>query len=57
MTTLLLVLFCASFSHQCLEEKIQIIFYWSLSDSKSHQISRTLQSILANFNSAVVGKS
>ena len=31
-----------------------MIFYWSLSDSKSPQVSRTLLSILANLNIAVV---
>ena len=31
-----------------------MVFHWSLSDSKSPQVSRTLLSILAVFNSAVV---
>ena len=31
-----------------------MVFYWSLSDSKSPQVSRTLLSILAVFNNAVV---
>ena len=31
-----------------------MVFYWSLSDSKPHQVSRTLLSILAVFNNAVV---
>ena len=38
------------FSHQC---KL-MVFHWSLSDSKSPQVSRTLLSILAVFNNAVV---
>ena len=38
-----------SFSHQL------IAFHWSLSDSKSPQISRTLLSILGDLNNAVVG--
>ena len=31
-----------------------MVFHWRLSDSKSHQVSRTLLSILAVFNNAVV---
>ena len=31
-----------------------MVFHWSLSDSKSLQVSRTLLSILANLNNAVV---
>ena len=31
-----------------------MVFYWGLSDSKSPQVSRTLFSILADFNNAVV---
>ena len=31
-----------------------MVFHWSLSDSKSRQVSRTLLSILAVFNNAVV---
>ena len=31
-----------------------MVFHWSLSDSKSSQVSRTLLSILAVFNNAVV---
>ena len=31
-----------------------MVFHWSLSDSKSPQVSRTLLSILAVFNNAVV---
>ena len=40
----------SSFSHQ----RQQMVFHWSLSDSKSPQISRTLLSILADLNNAVV---
>ena len=39
-----------SFSHQ----RLLMVFYWSLSDNKSPQISRILLSILAVLNSAVV---
>ena len=39
-----------SFSHQC---KL-MVFHWSLSDSKSPQVSRTLLSILAVLNNVVV---
>ena len=38
------------FSHQ----RWLMFFQWSLSDSKSSQVSRTLLSILADFNNAVV---
>ena len=31
-----------------------MVFYWSLSDSKSPQVSRTFLSILAVLNNAVV---
>ena len=40
----------ASFSHQCQ----QVVSHWSLSNSKSHHISRTLLSILADLNTALV---
>ena len=30
-----------------------MVFHWSLSDSKSHQVSRTLRSILVDLNNAV----
>ena len=39
-----------SFSHKC----YLMVFYWSLSDSKSSQVSRTLLSILAVLINAVV---
>ena len=39
-----------SFSHQ----RYLVVFFWSLSDSKSHQVSRTLLSILADLSNAVV---
>ena len=39
-----------SFSHQ----RYLMVFHWSLSDSKSPQVSRTLLSILAVFNNGVV---
>ena len=41
-----------SFSHQ----RKLMVFHWRLSDSKSHQVSRTLLSILPVFNNAVVWK-
>ena len=31
-----------------------MIFHWSLSDSKSPQVSRTLLGIVANLNNAVI---
>ena len=43
-------LFIDSFSHQC---KL-MVFHWSLSDSKSLQVSRTLLSILVVLHNAVV---
>ena len=42
-----------SFESFSLQHQLKI-FNWSLSDSKSPQVSRTLLSILANFNSVVV---
>ena len=48
---LLLFITYKSFSHQ----RKLMVFHWSLSDSKSPQVSRTLLSILAVFNNAVVG--
>ena len=51
LVLVLLVLFThQSFSHQ----RQPMVFHWSLSDSKSPQISWTLLSILAVFNNAVV---
>ena len=32
-----------------------MVFHWSLSDSKSPQVSRTFLGILANLNNAIVG--
>ena len=43
-------LLLASFSHQF----EQVVFSWSLSDTKSLQLSRTLQSILSDLHNAVV---
>ena len=31
-----------------------MVFHWSLSDSKPHRVSRTLLSILTDFNNAVI---
>ena len=46
---IIIVLF-ASFSHQL----TLMVFYWSLSDSKSTQVSRTLLRILVDFDNPVV---
>ena len=48
--TLLFFKFLESFSHQI----TLMVFHWSLSDNKSPQVSRTLLSILAILNNAVV---
>ena len=49
---ILLLLFThVSFSHQ---HKLIVFFYWSLSDSKCPQVSRTLLSILTVLNNVVV---
>ena len=48
---LLLLLLFYSFENFSLQ---QMVFHWSLSDSKSPQVSRTLLSILADLNNAVV---
>ena len=37
-----------------LHQRLLMVFQWSLSDSKSSQVSRTLLSILADLNNAVV---
>ncbi len=51
----LLLLLLLLFTHQSFSHQRQpMIFYWSLSDSKSLQVSRTLLSILAVLNNAVV---
>ena len=47
---LLLLLFLASFSQQ----RSLMVFHWSLSDSKSLLVSKTLLSILADLNNAAV---
>ena len=47
---LLLLLFLYSFLHQ----RHLIVFHWSSSDSKTHQVPRTLLSFLAISNNAVV---
>ena len=47
LSLLLLLVF---FSHQC----PLVVFHWSLSGSKSPQVSRTLLSILTDLNNAVV---
>ena len=47
---IIIINFPASFLHQ----RKLMVSYWSLSDSKSLQISRTLLSILADFNNEVV---
>ena len=47
---IIIIIITQSFSHQ----RKLIIFHWSLSDSKSPQVSRTLLSILAVHNNAFV---
>ena len=47
---IIIILHLLSFSHQC----TPMVFHWSLNDSKSPQVSRTLLSILAVFSNAVV---
>ena len=47
---IIIIIFLKDFSHQ----RQLMIFLWNLSDSKSSQISRTLLSILANLNNAVI---
>ena len=47
---IIIILFVWVFSHQ----RYLMVFHWSLSDSKSPQVSRTLLSILADLNNAVV---
>ena len=50
MIRAIIIIIIESFSHHCQ----QMVFHWSLSDSKSPQVSRTLLSILADPNNAVV---
>ena len=47
---IIIIIYSLSFSHQ----HRLIVFHWSLSDSNSPQVSRTLLSILAVFNNIVV---
>ena len=47
---IIIILLLENFSHQL----TLMVFYWSLSDSKSLQVSRTLLSILVNLNNIVV---
>ena len=47
---IVIIIYSLEFSHQ----RKLIVFHWRLSDSKSPQVSRTLLSILAVFNNAVV---
>ena len=46
----IVIIFLASFSHQ----HWLMVFHWSLSDSKSPQVSRTLLSILTDSNNAIL---
>ena len=46
----IVIIYSLEFSHQ----RKLMVFHWRLSDSKSPQVSRTLLSILAVFNNAVV---
>ena len=50
LALLLLLLFLASFPHH----RKLMVFHWSLSDSKSPQVPRSLINILANFNNALI---
>ena len=45
-----IIIYSLEFSHQ----RKLMVFHWRLSDSKSSQVSRTLLSMLAVFNNAVV---
>ena len=47
---IIIVIHFASFSHK----RWLMVFHWSLIDSKSPQVSRTLLSILADVNNVVV---
>ena len=47
---IIIIIYSLEFSH----EHKMMVFHWRLSDSKSPQVSRTLLSILAVFNNAVV---
>ena len=49
-TIYIIVIYSLEFSHQ----RKLMVFHWRLSDSKFPQVSRTLLSILAVFNNAVV---
>ena len=51
---LLLLLLLFSPREFFLHQLMLIVFHWSLSDSKSAQVSRTLLSILTDFHNAVV---
>ena len=50
LSFIIIISLVVSFSHQL----HLVIFHWSLSDSNSHQVSRTLLSILAYLRNAVV---
>ena len=50
ITIIIIIITHLSFSHQ----RKLMVFHWRLSDSKSPQLSRTLLSIMAVFNNAVV---
>ena len=47
---IIIILFLVSFSHKY----YLVVFHWSLTDSNSSQVTRTLLGILANLNNAVV---
>ena len=51
---LLLLLFLLIYSLEFSTSVLAMVFHWSLSDSKSPQVSRTLLSILTTLNNAVV---
>ena len=47
---IIIITLLAPFSNQ----SFLVVFYWNLNDSKSFQVSKTVLSILANFNNSVV---
>ena len=50
LVLIIIIIYSLEFSHQ----RKLMVFHWRLSDSKSPQVPRTLLSILAVFNNAVV---
>ena len=50
ITIIIIILLIESFTYQ----RYLMVFHWSLSDNKSPQVSRTLRSVLADLNNALV---